>query len=81
MLGDGDMGVELPVELAIDIPDIVEPGVPDEDVVILMPLISEAVIDIMLLSMTVVSLSQQQDLMTNTAQMRYILVPETGMRE
>ncbi len=47
---DDDMGMELPVELAMAIPDIVAVVVSDPDMVVLMPLMLEPVIDIMLLS-------------------------------
>lgn len=46
MVEDDAIGMELLVELAIDMPDIVEVGEVDVDMVILMPLI-----DIMLMSM------------------------------
>ena len=53
MLEDVDMGMELPVELAIGIPDIVVVGELDIDMAILMPLMLEPVIDMMLLSRVV----------------------------
>lgn len=46
MLEDDDMGIELPVEVAIDIPDIVEVGESDTEIVILMPLILLSMIEV-----------------------------------
>ncbi|KAL9105994.1 MAG: hypothetical protein Q9227_008902 [Pyrenula ochraceoflavens] len=50
ILEDDDMGMELPLVLAIDIPDMVVVGEADVDMDISMPLMLEPDIDIMLLS-------------------------------
>lgn len=76
---DDAMGMEVLVELAMDIPDIAVVGEPDTDVVILMPLMPlmplmlAPVIGIILLSMAVVSLSKKSYEITETAQIRDML--------